>query len=107
MQLLRQLRNLAVANLGRTRQVALARRNLFIGLRLVDLRLQLLYAIDGILLVCPFGVAAVELLLLLSHLHPQLLETLLGELILFLHERLLLDLHLRELAVEQVELLGL
>ena len=39
-------------------------------------------------------------------LSAQLLETLLGELVVFLHERLLLDLHLREHAIEQVDLLG-
>jgi len=95
-----ELRNPAKANLGCRHEVTLARATILVILRLVYLRLDLAYAVDGVLLVGPLGTQFVELLLLLGNLATQLLEPLLGKLVVLLHERLLLDLHLREHAVE-------
>ena len=86
-----------VAQLGRTAQVAVARRALLFASGLVELSLELLHVVDGVLLVEPAGLLHVELFLDLGDLLAQGLQTLLGGVVGLLHERLLLDLQLGEL----------
>ena len=97
LNLLLQARNHGVAQLGRTAQVAAARRALLFALGLVELTLELLHVVDGVLLVEPAGLLHVELFLDLGDLLAQSLQTLLGGVVGLLHERLLLDLQLSEL----------
>ena len=97
LNLLLQARNHGVAQLGRTAQVAVARCALLFALGLVELSLELLHVVDGVLLVEPAGLLHVELFLDLGNLLAQGLQTLLGGVIGLLHERLLLDLQLGEL----------
>ena len=104
LNLLLQARDHGVTQLGRTAQIAVARRALFLALSLVELALELLYVVDGILLVEPTGLLHVELFLDLGDLLAQGLKTLLGGVIGLLHERLLLDLQLGELTRGGVDL---
>ena len=97
LNLLLQARNHGVAQLGRTAQVAVARRALLLALGLVELALELLHVVDGVLLVEPAGLLHVELFLDLGNLLAQGLQTLLGGVVSLLHECLLLDLQLGEL----------
>ena len=97
LNLLLQARNHGVAQLGRTAQVAIARRALLFALGLVELSLELLHVVDGVLLVEPAGLLHVELFLNLGNLLAQGLQTLLGGVVGLLHECLLLDLQLGEL----------
>ena len=97
LNLLLQTRNHGVAQLGRTAQVAVTRRALLFALGLVELPLELLHVVDGVLLVEPAGLLHVELFLDLGNLLTQGLQTLLGGVIGLFHERLLLDLQLGEL----------
>ena len=62
--------------------------------------------LDGVLFVLPLGLALVEVLLSRGYLAAQRLEALLRGLIALLHERLLFDLHLGELALGGVHFLG-
>ena len=104
LNLLLQTRNHGVAQLGRTAQVAVARRALLFALGLVELALKLLHVVDGVLLVEPAGLLHVELFLDLGNLLAQGLQTLLGGVVGLLHERLLLDLQLGELTRGGVDL---
>ena len=104
LNLLLQTRNHGVAQLGRTPQVAVARRTLLFALGLVKLSLELLHVVDGVLLVEPAGLLHVELFLDLGNLLAQSLQTLLGGVIGLLHERLFLDLQLGELTRGGVDL---
>ena len=104
LNLLLQTRNHGEAQLGRTTQVAVARRALLFALGLVKLALKLLHVVDGVLLVEPAGLLHVELFLDLSDLLAQGFQTLLGGVIGLLHERLLLDLQLGELTRGGVDL---
>ena len=97
LNLLLQTRNHGVAQLGRTAQVAVARRALLFASGLVELTLKLLHVVDGVLLVEPAGLLHVELFLDLGNLLAQGLQTLLGGVVGLLHERLLFDLQLGEL----------
>ena len=104
LNLLLQTRNHGEAQLGRTTQVAVARRALLFALGLVKLALKLLHVVDGVLLVEPAGLLHVELFLDLGNLLAQGFQTLLGGVIGLLHERLLLDLQLGELTRGGVDL---
>ena len=104
LNLLLQARNHGVAQLGRTTQIAVARRALLFALGLVELALKLLHVVDGVLLVEPAGLLHVELFLDLGNLLAQGFQTLLGGVIGLLHERLLLDLQLSELTRGGVDL---
>ena len=104
LNLLLQARNHGEAQLGRTTQVAVARRALLFALGLVKLALKLLHVVDGVLLVEPAGLLHVELFLDLGNLLAQGFQTLLGGVIGLLHERLLLDLQLGELTRGGVDL---
>ena len=104
LNLLLQARNHGVAQLGRTAQVAVARRALLFALGLVELALELLHVVDGVLLVEPAGLLHVELFLNLGNLLAQGLQTLLGGVVGLLHECLLLDLQLGELTRGGIDL---
>ena len=104
LNLLLQTRNHGVAQLGRTTQIAVARRALLFAPGLVELSLELLHVVDGVLLVEPAGLLHVELFLDLGNLLAQGLQTLLGGVVGLLHERLLLDLQLGELTRGGVDL---
>ena len=73
-----------------------------VAVQLLDLLTQLLHAADGVLFVFPFGLHGVEGLALLGQLLLQLGKSCLGELVVFVLERGLLDLHLDDLAVDDV-----
>ena len=85
LNLLLQARNHGVAQLGRTAQVAVARRALLFALGLVELSLELLHVVDGVLLVEPAGLLHVEFFLDLGNLLAQGLQTLLGGVVGLLH----------------------
>ena len=104
LNLLLQARNHGVAQLGRTTQIAVARRTLLLALGLVKLALKLLHVVDGVLLVEPAGLLHVEFFLDLGNLLAQGLQTLLGGVVGLLHECLLLDLQLGELTRGGVDL---
>ena len=104
LNLLLQARNHGEAQLGRTAQVAVARRALLFALGLVELPLELLHVVDGVLLVEPAGLLHIELFLDLGNLLAQGLQTLLGGVVGLLHECLLLDLQLGELTCGGVDL---
>ena len=97
LNLLLQTRNHGVAQLGRTAQITIARRALLFAPGLVELSLELLHVVDGVLLVEPASLLHVEFFLDLGDLLTQGLQTLLGGVVGLLHERLLLDLQLGEL----------
>ena len=104
LNLLLQARDHGVTQLGRTAQIAVTRRALFLALSLVELALELLYVVDGVLLVEPAGLLHVELFLDLGDLLAQGLKTFLGGVVGLLHERLLLDLQLGELTRGGIDL---
>ena len=104
LNLLLQTRNHGVAQLGRAAQIAVARRAFLFDLGLIELAFELLNMIDGVLLVEPAGLLHVELFLDLGNLLAQSLQTLLGGIVGLLHERLLLNLQLGELARGGVDL---
>ena len=106
MQLLLQRGNARVADLGGLHQVALAGGALLFKLRALEVALEVLHVLDGVLLVLPLGLALVEVLLSRGDLAAQRFQALLRGLVALLHERLLLDLHLGELALGGVHLLG-
>ena len=97
LNLLLQTRDHGIAQLGRAAQIAVARRALLFAPGLVELSLELLHVVDGVLLVEPAGLLHVEFFLDLGNLLAQGLQTLLGGVIGLLHERLFLDLQLGEL----------
>ena len=102
--LLLQTRDHGIAQLGRTTQVAVARRTLLFALGLVELSLELLHVVDGVLLVEPAGLLHVEFFLDLGDFLAQSFQALLGGVVGLLHERLLLDLQLGELTRGGVDL---
>ena len=104
LNLLLQARDHGVAQLGRTAQIAVARRALLFALGLVKLALKLLHVVNGVLLVEPAGLLHVEFFLDLGNLLAQGLQTLLGGVIGLFHERLFLDLQLSELTRGGVDL---
>ena len=104
LNLLLQARNHGVAQLGRTTQIAVARRTLLLALGLVKLALKLLHVVNGVLLVEPAGLLHVEFFLDLGNLLAQGLQTLPGGVIGLFHERLFLDLQLSELTRGGVDL---
>ena len=106
MQLLLQLGNARVANLGGQLQVALASGTFLIKLGAFQLGLEVLHAHDGVLLVLPLGLLGIQRLAGGGDIVAQLLQALLGGPVGLLHEGLLLDLHLNELALGGVHLLG-
>ena len=99
-----QTRNHAEAQLGGAGEIAIARRTGLLAAGLVQLGLELLNAVDGVLLVEPAGLGHVELLLDLGDVLTQRLQTLGGGRVGLLHQSLLLDLHLRELARDGIDL---
>ncbi len=104
MQLLLQARDARIANLGGQLQVALTGGALLIELSTFQLGFEVLHVDDGVLLVLPLGLLGVERLLSCGNVVAQLLQTLLGGVVGLLHERLLLDLHLDELALGGIHL---
>ena len=60
LNLLLQARNHGVAQLGRTAQITIARRALLFAPGLVELSLELLHVVDGVLLVEPASLLHVE-----------------------------------------------
>ena len=103
-QLLLQFRNASETKLGSSCQIAFTRCALFFELRSFDIGLQVLDRNDGVLLVLPFSLAFVERFLSCCDVLTQLFKTLLARLVRFFHERLLFDLHLRELALGKIDL---
>ena len=104
LNLLLQTRNHRVAQLGCTTQVAVARRALLFALGLIELALELLHVIDGVLLVEPASLLHVEFFLDLGDFLAQSFQALLGGVVGLLHERLLLDLQLGELTRGGIDL---
>ena len=105
-EVLLEVRNDGVAQLGGAGEVAVARCALELALRILDLGLEVLDAVDRALLVLPIRLHAVELLARCRDLAAQGVEAVLGGVVFLLHEGLLLDLHLRELALDRVDLGG-
>ena len=101
-----QFGNARVADLGGLRQVAFARGPLLFQLGAFQFGLQVLHVLDGVLLVLPLGLAAVQVFLGRGDFAAQRLQAFLRGLVVLLHERLLFDLHLRELALGRVHLFG-
>ena len=101
-----QLRDGGVAQLGRAGQVAFALGALLLALGRVEVGLDGLNVDDDVLLVLPLGRARIQLLAQLGHVLAQRLEALLAGVVALALQRKLLDLHLAQLAVEGVELLG-
>jgi len=87
-----------IAQLGCTRKIALALGALFFDLGSIELGLDVLHVDDDVLFVLPLGLAGIEAFLRLGDIATQCFEAFLAGIIGFTHERLLLDLHLRELA---------
>ena len=104
LNLLLQTRDHRIAKLGRTAQIAVARRALLFALGRVKLALKLLHVVDGVLLVEPAGLLHVELFLDFGNLLAQSLQTLLRGVVGLFHERLFLDLQLGELTRGGVDL---
>ena len=104
LDLLREARDHAKAQLGGAGEVAVARGALLLALGVVKLAFELLYVVDGVLLVEPAGLLHVELFLHLGDLLAQRPQALLRGVVGLLHERLLLDLELRELTRDGVDL---
>jgi hypothetical protein len=105
LQLLLQLRDLAIRDLGRLAEVAGARGLLGLDARLVDGGLDRSHAAQGLLLALPLGLHARRLLLLLGKLSLQGVAPFDGSGILLLLQRLALDLELHHVALHLVDLL--
>ena len=105
-ELLAQRRNGRIAQLGCTRKIALALGALFLDLGSIELGLDVLNVDDDVLLVLPLGLAGIEAFLRLGDIATQCFETLLAGVVGLAHERLLFNLHLRELARSRVNLFG-
>ena len=105
-QLLLQLRQPAVLQLGGLVQVVLALGALDVGVHLLDLLAQLLHLADGALLLLPLGLHAAELVAQFLQLTLHVLQLALGELVVLLGQRRLLDLLLHDFPGNLVHLLG-
>ena len=105
-QLLLQLGNARVADLGSELQVALAGGALLIKLSAFQLGLEVLHVDDGVLLVLPLSLLGIEGFLGGRDVVAQLLQAFLGGHVGLLHEGLFLDLHLDELALGGIHFLG-
>ena len=104
LELLFRLGQVAVFELRGLFEVVALLGGFDVAVQLLDLLTQLLHAADGVLFVFPFGLHGVEGLALLGQLLLQLGKSCLGELVVFVLERGLLDLHLDDLAVDDVQL---
>src|SRR6267143_394939 len=105
LDLLLDLRKPPVADLGRLLQIAAARRQLGFGAQLLELGLLRPDLLDRVLLRLPLRLHRVRLLAQLGQLLLDLRPALLGRLVLFLGQRLTLDLELHDLALDLVDLL--
>ena len=106
LQLLLQLGQLAVFQLGGPVQVVLALGLFDVGVHLLDLLAQLLHLADRLLLVLPFRFHAGELVPQPGQLPANFLKMLLRELVVLFFEGRLLDLVLQNLAAHVVHLGG-
>ena len=106
LQLLFQLRQLAVLQPRRRLQVVALLGLFDLGADALDALTKLLDLADAVFLVLPLGFHGVELLPLLGKLLPQLLQTALGEGVGLVFQRRLLDLHLDDLPADHVQLRG-
>src|SRR5262245_53207574 len=104
-QLPLELRDEAVGDLGRFRQIALSRRLLGFDARLFDLLLDLADPAEHLLLLLPLGFHGGGALTQLGQLALELLATLDGGAILFLLERRALDLELHDATLDFVDFL--
>src|SRR3989442_1995067 len=100
------LRHLAVADLRRLLEIATARRLLGLHAQLLELGLLRLDLLDRVLLRLPLRFHGVRLLAQPRDLLLDFRLALLGRLVLLLGERRQLDLELRDLAFDLVDLLG-
>ena len=105
-ELLLQRRNSAVTQLGSAGQVAFAGGLLFLNLRSLNIGFQVLNADDNILFVLPERLLRIQRLTSSGNLLAESLQALTTRLIRFLHQSLLLNLHLSELALSQIDLFG-
>ena len=103
-QLLPELGQLAVLQTGGRLEVIALLCLLDLRTELFDLLTQLLDLADGILLVFPLGLHGVELIALLCQLLAQLRQAALRELVGLVLQRSLFDLHLDDLAADNVQL---
>ena len=71
----------------------------------IDIGLQGLHLLDDIFLVAPFGLARIEPFFRRGHLFAQLFQTLGTRRVVFLHERLFLNLHLRIFTLSSIDFL--
>ena len=105
-QLLLQLGQLAVFQFGGLVQVVLALGFLDGGIGLLDLLAQSLHLANGVLLVLPLCLHAAELILQLSQLFFEVLQTALAQSVGLLFQADLLDLQLGDTVGEVVHLAG-
>ena len=68
--------------------------------------LERLDVLDNVLLVLPFSLALRQCILSVGDFLAQMLKAFAADLVRLLHKRLLLDLHLGELALRQIDLFG-
>ncbi len=99
-----ELGQLAVLQLGRLRVVAGALRQLDVQAHLLELLLQLAHVLDGFLLLLPVRLQPRLLFLEVGQLLLELGQPLARRLVLFLAQRLALDLELHDAAAHLVEL---
>ena len=105
-ELLLELGDAAVAQLGRLRQVAVALGPVGLAAQRLQLLLELADHVDGVLLVLPAGGQLGQLLLLVGQLGAQLLQPLLRRGVLLLGQRHLLDLEATHQPLDLVDLDG-
>ena len=98
-----ELGDAPVANLGRHRQVGLT---LDLGAQLLELFLQRANCINGLLLVLPVGLHAMDLHVERGQLVDDDLQPFLGSVVRLLGERDLFDLELQDAALYNVDLRG-
>ena len=106
LQLALQLGDAAVADLGGLHQIAFAGCALLFGLRGFEVGFERLDVLDDVLFVLPFGLALRQCILSVGDFLAQMLKAFAADLVRLLHKRLLLDLHLSELALRQIDLFG-
>ena len=106
LQLALQLGDAAVADLGGLHQIAFAGCALLFGLRGFEVGFKRLDVFDDVLFVLPFGLALRQCVLSIGDFLAQMLKAFAADLVRLLHKRLLLDLHLGELALRQIDLFG-
>ena len=99
-----QRRNGAVAQLGSTGQVAFAGSLLFFDLGSLNISLQVLNADNDVLFVLPKRLLRIQRFTGSGNLLAESLQALAARLIRFLHQSLLFNLHLSELALSQIDL---